>query len=844
MRWSRTITAPDHTGAQVTWHLLDTWADRAGTPRLTLLCVHGNPTWSFMWRTLLDAAPDDIRVIAVDQLDMGYSQRTSTLRRLADRVEDLSRLTEHMNITGPVITVAHDWGGPISLGWALSHRSQLAGIVLLNTAVHQPPTSHAPSLIRLARAPGILPFNTKATPIFIKATTALSRRRGMTAPIADQYCAPYASAARRQAVQDFVADIPMEDSHPSMQPLHAIAEGIRQLNDIPALLLWGPDDPVFSDIYLHDLEARLPHADVHRYHGASHLVIEDAPTLVEDLLAWIAALPQHRNDVTAEAIDATTTHWPPINATGTDAEATSAQFTGDQSTLLHQVRHMAAVDQPCLITMGRSGNGQVVSWRTLADRVARIACGVQRRGVGAGDRVSVLIPPGPELVSVIYALWSIGAVAVIADKGLGVQGMRRAIRSAAPDHVIGSRQGLLLARTCGIQGAYISVSDLAGMREQSGEDLPNVPDAAEAVVVFTSGATGPAKGVVYTHRQVGATMALLSQHYALTAADTLVAAFAPWAILGPGIGVASVIPDMDVTAPGTLRADALADAISAGNGTVVWAAPAALRNVEATSHRLTAAQRAALAGVRLMLSAGAPVPIGLLDDMAALFAHASIRTPYGMTEALPIAEADLTQIHAAGQGNGVYVGHALPGVEIMIAALNPDGSSALELSSAADLTGEIVVRAAHLRDRYDRLWATTLQASRNPGWHRTGDVGHLDAAGALRIEGRLAHVVTTSAGPLTPVGLEQAAIAAGAQQAAVVGVGPRGTQQVILIVTDPGRGHLVDAQEREHYRRACSYPFAAVLRTDAFPVDIRHNSKVDRIALAHWADGILAGSRR
>jgi acyl-coenzyme A synthetase/AMP-(fatty) acid ligase len=164
------------------------------------------------------------------------------------------------------------------------------------------------------------------------------------------------------------------------------------------------------------------------------------------------------------------------------------------------------------------------------------------------------------------------------------------------------------------------------------------------------------------------------------------------------------------------------------------------------------------------------------------------------------------------------------------------------LTTDPDVTGEIAVRAAHIREGYDRLWATTMRASRNVGWHRTGDVGHLDSRGNLWVEGRLAHVITTAEGPLTSIALEQRAIAAGAINAACVGIGPAGTQQVVLILEQPGSTHLVDAAETAAFRLACEYPFAAVMRMEKLPVDIRHNSKIDRLALARWATSILGGA--
>ena len=216
-----------------------------------------------------------MRVVAVDQLEMGFSERTGTARRLQQRIDDLCALTEQLDLDGPVVIVAHDWGGPISLGWAARHRADLSGIVLTNTAVHQPAGSPAPALIRMARLPGVLGTVCVKTPGFIQATLELSRPR-LSKAVRDGYHAPYRSAERRAGIGAFVQDIPLDPSHPSADALAAVVAGVDTLTDVPALLLWGPSDPVFSDIYLRDLEARLPQAEVHRFVGASHLVGEDA----------------------------------------------------------------------------------------------------------------------------------------------------------------------------------------------------------------------------------------------------------------------------------------------------------------------------------------------------------------------------------------------------------------------------------------------------------------------------------------------------------------------------------------------------------------------------------------
>ncbi|MCW2535183.1 MAG: Acyl-CoA synthetase (AMP-forming)/AMP-acid ligase, partial [Modestobacter sp.] len=169
--WSRSVTVADSTGVEHTWHVLDNGVRR---PVGTLLCVHGNPTWSYLWRRLVAAAPPGWRVIAPDHLGMGWSQRLPGPRSLAQRVTDLGNLTDALGLTGPVVTVGHDWGGVISLGWALEHRAQLRGVVLGNTAVAMPEGDLGPALIRLAHAPGVRAAVTVGTPVFVRGATALS----------------------------------------------------------------------------------------------------------------------------------------------------------------------------------------------------------------------------------------------------------------------------------------------------------------------------------------------------------------------------------------------------------------------------------------------------------------------------------------------------------------------------------------------------------------------------------------------------------------------------------------------------------------------------------------------
>lgn len=851
--WSRTVTAPDAGGRARVWHLLDNGAEPV---RGTVLCVHGNPTWSYLWRGLLAAAPEGWRVVAADHLGMGFSERPDAPRTVDQRIADLGHLTDALGITGPVVTIGHDWGGLISLGWALAHRDQLRGVVVANTAVARPPGDHGPPLIRLAHLPGFRTVGCVATPLFVRATSALSRP-ALAREVREALALPYAGARRRRGVGDFVADIPFSAGHPSFDVVAQLAEGVRGL-DVPALMFWGPRDPVFGERYLTDLRERLPHAEVHRFEGASHLVTEDAPQYAEMVATWLVDL------------DRATDPAPETPAPETLAPAPASETLAPET--LWSALETRADDPGAVMSAG----GVTVSWAAMARRVRELAAGFAAAGVRPGHRIGLLVEPSADLTSVVYAAWRAGAVVVVADKGLGFAGMRRALRGASLDHVVAGRAGLAAAAAMGLTGSRIAVRPLPGparralgvrhdldelARLGAGSARPPVPSPdADCAVVFTSGATGPAKGVVYRHRQVRAQVDLVRATYDLTPADTFVAAFAPFSILGPALGLGSAVPDIDVTRPDTLTAALLADAVASVDATVVFASPAALRRVVATGHELTGSQRDALRGVRLLMSAGAPVPASLLEQVGRVLPAASLHTPYGMTEALPVTDVSLPEIRRAGPGEGVCVGRPLPGVQVALAPLRPSGA----LVGDSGVTGEICVRAAHVKDRYDALWMTQRTSGDHPGWHRTGDVGHLDDAGRLWVEGRSAHLASTVDGLVTPVGIEQRVESvAGVGSAALVGVGPAGAQVLVLVVVpEPDvavvaglrwprrrrRGPRVRMRLRvaEHdlaarVRAAAQVPVAAVLGADRLPLDIRHASKIDRAEVARQAGRALAG---
>ena len=826
--WSRQIDVADTSGIVRRWHVLDRSPASQDEPVAAIICVHGNPTWSLYWRSFVERFGDRYRVVAVDQLGMGFSDRSAPVRPFAVRVDDLAAVIDALDVTGPVVTAAHDWGGPISLGWVLRNTDRVIGVVLCNTGVAVPAGRRAPNLIRLAAAGPVTDFVCQRTRIFVEGTLGLSAGRIHPAARAG-YRAPYRRAAHRRAIADFVADVPFDDSYPSAMAVAEVAEGIRSLT-MPVLLAWGAKDPVFNDDFALDLAARMPHADRHRFPGMGHLVVEET-------------------DV-ASVVDAWLTDRVLVPNAGT---ATAALSNADDTEPIWAGLVRRADDASVGFVDGATGAS--TTFAELHARVMQVAGGLARTGVRSGDRVAVLVEPGVDLLTTVYACWRAGAVTVIADRGLGLRGLGAAVRGAHVQWVVGAPKALAAARVLrwAPRARTIDVRRLDSLASP-GAPMPTEPSPIDAAaVLYTSGATGPAKGVQYTHGQIASQRDALTALYGITAADRLVAAFAPFALYGPALGIASTIPDVDVTAPGTLTADALVAACASIDATVVFASPAALANVNRT-----AGGRSPVSLIRLVLSAGAPVPIATLRSAARLFPAAELHTPYGMTECLPVADIDLTQldmittqldmITTADRGGGVCVGAPVTGVNVLIAPLGFDAGQPVQAVDEGAM-GEVLVQAPWCSNGYDQLWRTQHDARPSDTdrgvWHRTGDVGHLDGRGLLWIEGRSVHVVHAVDGPVTPVPVEVAVERLdGVDRSAAVGIGPVGCQQLVVVIEDASNDDgLAPDVLTARVRDAVEHPVAAVLTVRRLPVDIRHNTKIDRAAVAAWAGELLAGRR-
>ena len=242
-----------------------------------LLCVHGNPTWSFAWRSIIREFSSTHRVIAIDHLGCGLSDKPQDYDYcLANHIANLQTLIEKLDLRN-ITLLAHDWGGAIGMGTAGRMPERFARFVLFNTGAFR--SQLIPLRIAVCRIPFFGTFALRGLNAFSRAaiTMAVEKHERMTPAVKAGYLAPYDSWANRVAVNRFVKDIPLKESHPSWPTLVEVESGLEQFQQHPMLLVWGEKDWCFTTAFLDEFERRFPQAETLRIPDAGHYVFEDAP---------------------------------------------------------------------------------------------------------------------------------------------------------------------------------------------------------------------------------------------------------------------------------------------------------------------------------------------------------------------------------------------------------------------------------------------------------------------------------------------------------------------------------------------------------------------------------------
>ncbi len=517
-------------------------------------------------------------------------------------------------------------------------------------------------------------------------------------------------------------------------------------------------------------------------------------------------------------------------------------------------------DRPAIIAAGGT-----LTFKQLDAQSDTYARGLEAIGIGRGVRTVLMVPPSLDFFPLVFGLFKAGAVIVMIDPGIGRRALLSCLEEVEPEAFIGVPAAhlarILFPRPFRKVRAKVTVGPrlfwgghtLPNLRRLGTSDLPYpmaVPNPAQtAAILFTSGSTGIPKGAVYTHEIFDAQVRMIRDTYAIEPGEIDLPTFPLFALFDPALGMTSVLPQMDFRFPARADPAKLVEAINTHGCTMMFGSPALLDNLG----RYGIEHKVSLPSLRRVLSAGAPMRNDVLERMSKLLTgDAQVFTPFGATEALPVASIGSREVlgdtaRGAACGQGVCVGRPVGGMTVRIIAIS---DAPITLWSDALLLpdgeiGEITVRGPVVtREYYARPEQTALAKIREGDQivHRMGDLGFFDAQGRLWMCGRKSHRVVTRERTHFTVPIEELLNQhPQVRRTALVGIGERGNQQpVVLVEREPGGASGDEVVLSELRALAGRAPVTASLDRFAifpgiFPVDARHNAKIEREKLARWA---------
>ena len=492
-----------------------------------------------------------------------------------------------------------------------------------------------------------------------------------------------------------------------------------------------------------------------------------------------------------------------------------------------------------------------------------LAHGLAKAGIRRGTRTILMVKPSLEFFALTFALFKTGAIPVVVDPGMGIRRMLQCLKESRPKAFIGIPPAhvlrTLFPKFFNTVKTWVTVGRRwfwGGHTLQQIRPLPWKPyDTAKttrdetAAILFTTGSTGPAKGVVYTHGIFDAQIRHIKSHFGIGRDEIDLPTFPLFALFDPALGMTAIIPDMDPTRPAFVDPEKIIGAILSQGVTNMFASPALLNRVG----RYGKAKGLKLPSLKRVVSAGAPVLPGNIEQFAGMLSDgAEVHTPYGATEAVPVISIASNEIltetkKLSEQGYGTCIGRPLDGIEMCIIKImdGPITDWSDHLIVPDGNIGEITVKGDLVTRQYFENPRADAAAKINDGndvWHRMGDLGWKDNKGRIWFCGRKNQRVTTKYGPLFTIPCE----AVFNQhprvfRSALVGVGSPTRQKPVICVeleqADKGKKKrrlkeelLQLASQHEHTKNIDS-----ILFHKAFPVDIRHNSKIFREKLAVWA---------
>lgn len=797
-----------------------------------VVMVHGNPTWCFFYRNLVKALRASFRVIVPDHLGCGLSERTpGQFFRARDRVNHLEELLDQLGVK-EFSLVMHDWGGSIGTALAQRRRRDVQKLVYFNTTLGE--IEELPRIIRLAASPFVGEILTKYTKTFLRLTTSIGAYRPVPDEVKRGYYAPFETSYSRQAIWDFVSDIPFFSAHPSFGQKLNLEQGLAELAQKPVKIMWGLKDPCFHPGFLRKMKGYFPRADIEELPEASHLVLEDEP---EHIAASVRSFLQQSQTV--------------------------AQPLPQPSTVYGAVRSFVSErpDAVAVVVPGQQqGDSPVsVTFRNLWRLVQQYRRGLRARGMLKGDRVLMLVPPGVEFLAFTLAILGNGGIPVFVDPGVGSENLKRCIDNAGvigvvsvpkaiPLRAVWFRQFQTVRYHCIVSDALPFAGTSGVFRAQfEADEEPDVERTGVEMIAYTSGGTGVPKGVLFTPDMLQKQLEVFRAVFGLKEGQIDLPLLPIFSVFDVALGVTAVIPPLDPAAPLSFNPRRMGEVIEQYQITSSFGSPTLWRKLA----EWASSEGRCFSSLERVLIAGAPVTDPVLEAVKDVVPRGSVFVPYGATEALPvsvISAAERLGLQALEESNdgqqGLPIGKPVAGLVIQVM---PVGTAARPGTWGAPCSageiGELWVSGPTVSPGYLHATgdATAKRFVEGRRWHALGDLGYVGRSGMAYFCGRLAHVVQTSR-LLCPIPVERMVNhLPGVKRSALVSLG----NGVAGFVVEPVDAAVIADRERARELREqvqsalagspLTSDISEIFLHPSFPVDGRHNAKIFRDRLSTWA---------
>ncbi len=497
---------------------------------------------------------------------------------------------------------------------------------------------------------------------------------------------------------------------------------------------------------------------------------------------------------------------------------------------------------------GHSYSYSYLTFSEFESRSNQIAHKLEALGITPGMRTLLFVKPCLDFSVITFALFKIGAVPILIDPGMGIKNLLKAIKQVRPEAMVSIGKVHWVRRI--LPSSFknikvkISLDDVGGRTHYLYSNLSscpkeftplNVTPETIAAILFTSGGTGIPKGVIYTHGILNHQTTALAEMFDLTSKDVDLPGFPLFALFTLAMGMTSVIPDMDPTKPAQCDPAKLVKHILDKQITFAAGSPAIWERVG----RYCVEHKIALPSVRSVVMFGAPVRGEIHEMFKDILPFGTTYTPYGATESLPVALISGKEIlekyfEKMKAGLGTCIGRPAPGIIFKIMK-SSDIPEAHINELPANTVGEIIVSGPQVTPSYFEMDEETLKAKMiidGKLWHRMGDVGFIDEDGKLWFCGRKAHVVHG----LYPIQVE--AVFNRHPLIKRTALVSYNNKAALMVERKDGR---VDFPEKDQFiselkSRALEFKHTSGI-TDfifhpGFPVDVRHNIKIDRTKLS------------